>query len=245
MSAPCRSTLALLAVFFIGERSFSSDDPPSQAEIAKLGKASTALVDMKPRYATAFCIHPSGLFVTNDHGRHSDAYGGFQNHGDACSGCRHIMLVMAGPDTRAGFVSAAHHDQRDIARTIGYLLGVPMPLAQGNVLDDILLEPSIPLAVPGPTPLAGEPALAVYPNPMRTQTAVRLAGVGRGSDEVDVLDSLGRRVASLVAQPDRDGAPVWTWDGRSADGLPAAPGAYFVRVRERGRTHEARLVKLQ
>ena len=185
------------------------------------------------------------LFVTNDHGRHSDAYGGFQNHGDACPGCRRIMLVMAGPDTRAGYVSSAHHDQRDIARTIGYLLGVPMPLAGGNVLDDLLLEPSLPLGVPGSQRLAGEPALAVYPNPMRALTAVRLSHAGSEPATVEVLDAAGRRVVALAAATDGDGSKVWAWDGRSAEGRPTAPGAYIVRVRERGRSHLARLVKLQ
>ena len=185
------------------------------------------------------------LFVTNDHGRHSDAFGGFQNHGDACDGCRHIMLVMAGPDTRTAYVSASHYDQRDIARTIGYLLGVPMPLAQGYVVDDMLLEPSQPLAVPASGPITREPAVAVYPNPTRGVTAVRLSRADSEDASVEILDAAGRRVAPLAAVQERDGSLVWNWDGRAADGRPAAPGAYIVRVRERGRTHQARLVKLQ
>ncbi len=37
-------------------------------EIAKRGRESTAYLEVGPgRSATAFCIHPSGLFVTNDH----------------------------------------------------------------------------------------------------------------------------------------------------------------------------------
>ena len=41
----------------------------SRAEINKLGKASTALVELPGRqgYASAFCVHPSGLFITNAH----------------------------------------------------------------------------------------------------------------------------------------------------------------------------------
>jgi hypothetical protein len=184
------------------------------------------------------------LFVTNDHGRHSDAFGGFQNHGDGCDGCRHIMLVMAGPDTRAGWVSAAHRDQRDIARTAGYLLGVPMPLAQGNVLDDLLLEPSQPLAVPATGALAGAPALAVYPNPTRAGSHVRLVRAGDGPASVEILDAAGRLVASPVGERDADGARVWTWDGRNTAGHPAPPGAYVVRARARGHIQLARLVKL-
>lgn len=36
-------------------------------KLSKLGKAATALLEIKPQYGSAFCIHPSGLFVTNEH----------------------------------------------------------------------------------------------------------------------------------------------------------------------------------
>jgi hypothetical protein len=43
-------------------------DKPTKAEIAKLGKAATAYLDVAGRgTGTAFCIHSSGLFVTNEH----------------------------------------------------------------------------------------------------------------------------------------------------------------------------------
>ena len=44
------------------------DDKPTKVEIGKRGKAATAFVEVPKRGAgTAFCIHPSGLFVTNEH----------------------------------------------------------------------------------------------------------------------------------------------------------------------------------
>ena len=40
----------------------------TKAEIGKLGKAATAFVEVPGRGSgTAFCVHPSGLFVTNEH----------------------------------------------------------------------------------------------------------------------------------------------------------------------------------
>jgi WD40 repeat protein len=41
----------------------------TKAQVARLGKAATALVEMNKGQASgsAFCIHPSGLFITNDH----------------------------------------------------------------------------------------------------------------------------------------------------------------------------------
>src|SRR5258708_6016710 len=43
-------------------------DKPTKAEIGKQGKAATAFVDVPGRgTGTGFCVHPSGLFVTNEH----------------------------------------------------------------------------------------------------------------------------------------------------------------------------------
>lgn len=43
-------------------------DKPTKVEIGKRGKAATAFVEVPGRgTGTAFCVHPSGLFVTNEH----------------------------------------------------------------------------------------------------------------------------------------------------------------------------------
>jgi hypothetical protein len=56
------------------------------------------------------------LFVTNDHGYHLDGvHEGFAEHGDSCEGCRHIMLLVIGPDIRKGAVVERPAYQRDIA----------------------------------------------------------------------------------------------------------------------------------
>jgi len=42
--------------------------PLSKTEIASLGKRATALVEAdRTTYGSAFCVHPSGLFITNNH----------------------------------------------------------------------------------------------------------------------------------------------------------------------------------
>jgi hypothetical protein len=45
----------------------AAEDTPPRAAIAKRAKASTALVEVKPNYGSGFCVHSSGLFVTNEH----------------------------------------------------------------------------------------------------------------------------------------------------------------------------------
>lgn len=74
------------------------------------------------------------MFVTNDHGRHDAAHGGFQNHGDSCEGCRHIMLLGMGPGFQPGKVVEERCTQIDIAPTIAAILHFPFPKRDGKSL---------------------------------------------------------------------------------------------------------------
>ncbi|MCW8810940.1 MAG: alkaline phosphatase family protein [Ignavibacteriaceae bacterium] len=70
----------------------------------------------------------TSLFVTNDHGRHTDS---FKNHGDDCEGCEHIMLLAVGRNIPKGVTNSEPHQQIDIARTVGKLLGFSTPYSKG------------------------------------------------------------------------------------------------------------------
>jgi S1-C subfamily serine protease len=67
MSATVRSFVGLSAFLLAFAMTFGADDPLPRTKLAKLGKAATALVEVKPAYGSGFCVHPSGLFVTNEH----------------------------------------------------------------------------------------------------------------------------------------------------------------------------------
>jgi hypothetical protein len=72
--------------------------------------------------ADSVYAHHTTLLVTNDHGRHDDAHGGFQNHGDTCEGCRKIMLLALGPHFRQGAIVSDTARQTDIAPTVANIL---------------------------------------------------------------------------------------------------------------------------
>jgi hypothetical protein len=74
------------------------------------------------------------LFVTNDHGRHDKEHGGFENHGDSCEGCRHIMLLALGPEFPKRKVIRREHSQIDIAPTIGRIMNITLPASDGKSL---------------------------------------------------------------------------------------------------------------
>ena len=67
MSMRIRLILALVALLPVDGASLRADEPLRRTEIAKRAKAATALLELQPRSATAFCVHPSGLFISNDH----------------------------------------------------------------------------------------------------------------------------------------------------------------------------------
>lgn len=82
------------------------------------------------------------LFVTNDHGRHDDQHGGFEDHGDSCEGCRHIMLLAIGRGIPKNSIVTTQHTQCDIVPTVGELLYFPTPFSTGASLlrDTVLLR---------------------------------------------------------------------------------------------------------
>lgn len=84
------------------------------------------------------------LFITNDHGRHLDSIKtGFHDHGDDCEGCRHISLLILGPDTPAGVIDSTFYEQIDIAPTVAKLLKFEMPYSKGKIIESAFIKEKI------------------------------------------------------------------------------------------------------
>lgn len=82
------------------------------------------------------------MFITADHGRHDDAHGGFQNHGDACDGCQRVIFLALGPNIRAGHEVTSQYTQRDVCFTVGSILGIPTPYSAGFLMQPIFDSPT-------------------------------------------------------------------------------------------------------
>jgi bisphosphoglycerate-independent phosphoglycerate mutase (AlkP superfamily) len=76
------------------------------------------------------------MFVTNDHGRHTDDFTG---HDCDCEGCRTVQLLAVGPDIRQDLVSETPRTICDIVPTIGELLGFTPEKASGSVMHELLI----------------------------------------------------------------------------------------------------------
>jgi len=80
------------------------------------------------------------MFVTNDHGRHTDDFSG---HDCDCEGCRTVQLLAVGPDMKQGLVSNVPRTICDITPTIGELLGFSTEVATGSVMHELLKVDSL------------------------------------------------------------------------------------------------------
>src|SRR5438128_648068 len=67
MPLASRRILATLLALAVACPTLVADEPLKRTDIVKLAKPATALVEVKPGYGSAFCVHSSGLFVTNEH----------------------------------------------------------------------------------------------------------------------------------------------------------------------------------
>ncbi|MDP2306293.1 MAG: hypothetical protein Q8P18_09730 [Pseudomonadota bacterium] len=71
------------------------------------------------------------LVVTTDHGRHRhDEDDGWHSHGDSCTGCRELPMLLLG-GTVPGLELEGPISQLDLAPTLAAHLGIPLPWAEG------------------------------------------------------------------------------------------------------------------
>lgn len=88
-----------------------------------------------------FYKNTTTLFVTSDHGRHSEGIAdGFVSHGDTCNGCRHLIFYASGPDFKSNCIISSQYEQIDLPVTIGKLMGFQIKGSSGKVMNDLFLR---------------------------------------------------------------------------------------------------------
>ena len=96
----------------------------------------------------------------------------------------------------------------------------------------------------GPAPVASGLGIRVHPNPFRNAVELTVEAGVAGTQDLRVLDLLGRTVRILSA----DGAPAGVrhvvWDGRNESGAQVPAGIYLVQLRIGDRVRLARVTKL-
>lgn len=160
------------------------------------------------------------MIVTNDHGRHDDAHGGYRGHGDNCPGCQRLMFLAIGPDTKAGAVVTEPGTLIDICPTVGELLGFQTPLAEGRVLQEAFLNCQGLNQKQARTAVAKDALARLAQRDLTDVVATKLASRGAdalGYDPAGAVACLGL-IAASGGSPNRL-ALVKQWAAN-----PAAPG---------------------
>jgi hypothetical protein len=88
--------------------------------------------------ADVFYSGHTTLMVTNDHGR--GCGDGWRDHGGGDDCDRHLLFVAVGPEIPSGQVETERRTQIDVAPTLGWLLGVETPLAEGEVMVELFSD---------------------------------------------------------------------------------------------------------
>ncbi len=87
------------------------------------------------------------MAIVSDHGRHRFDSNNppWANHGDGCSGCREVPLMMLGPGVRQGVVTEGPYVLEDVGATMAWLMGIHAPFSTGMIMTEMLEgEPTIP-----------------------------------------------------------------------------------------------------
>ncbi len=93
-----------------------------------------------PPYTDSFYQNKTVMIVTTDHGRNDDAHGSFFGHGEWDHGCRDLIFLAIGPGIKQNTViDNIDRDHIDIVPTVGYILGFPTPLAEGDIMTEMFL----------------------------------------------------------------------------------------------------------
>ncbi len=135
-------------------------------------------------------------------------------------------------------ISTGHEDPADIGFNLREQI-LAVPNFHQNRVDFVPIPQQ---AVKGEAFPADRGALLCSPNPFRTSTTIRLAVEAPGrAPEASIHDHLGRCVRTLSSESGRD---VLSWGGDDDQGRAVAAGAYFIRLRSRGREITSRVIRI-
>jgi hypothetical protein len=85
-----------------------------------------------------------------------------------------------------------------------------------------------------------------HPNPFNPSTVIEYRLASRSDVQLVVVDLLGRRVRTLVAQARQAAGPYKvTWDGSGDDGKQCSSGVYFYRLQTNSGTESRKMILLK
>ena len=188
-----------------------------------------------------FYMNTTTMIVSNDHGRHDDQHGGFENHGCGCEGCRHIMFLALGPDIKTNYSSFLPAFLPDMAVTASAILGINPVQATGTVVTDILK----PNAVYEQNEIEGNFHLFNVPNPCISETTIHYQ-IGEPSEVMlSIYNQDGQKIQTLVNKYLLAGEQSILWDCKTANGLMVSPGVYYISIKAGNNSQSMKMVRVE
>jgi len=164
------------------------------------------------------------MIVTNDHGRHSDNFGGFQGHGCGCEGCRHIQFLALGPRISKNQISNTYRTIPDMAVTAAYIMGVEPTKASGTIMQEIFEPNSV-----NSFKIPGKENVSVIPNPVSSATKITFITKNVSDVIIKVTDIFGRCIEIKKLGTFNEGKHIIYWNDMGFS-LNTIPGVYSLSI---------------
>lgn len=177
------------------------------------------------------------LIVTNDHGRHDDQHGGFQNHGCSCDGCRHIEFLTVGPSIKQNYISPQSRILPDMAVTASFLLGINPTKATGSVMQEIFSSNGINEEKNQTFTLNGS-----YPNPFSKSTSIHYFLNKPNEVLLSIYSITGEKIITLVNERQNFGQKAVEWNALNNQGQRVNSGLYFYKLQIGNQNETGKLI---
>jgi hypothetical protein len=218
MTSCCR--YLLLLGLFLSARAVVAGEPLAPVEIAKRGKAATALVEMKSQrsFSTAFCVHPSGLFVSHDNDLKATEIGevnvilrpGLKDH-------KALPAKVVRHDKELGLVLLRVQDQKDLPALplssdeqiaeLAPMITVGFPMRGTSVSDKGYPAINVNLGRVSAVKVEGDQLLYFRVDVAANQTSWGGPVLDKHGKVAGMMIAGGRESGPLVRPPARDNVP--------------------------------------
>jgi hypothetical protein len=111
-------------------------------------------------------------------------------------------------------------------------------------IDDVSITSTTPVADPRSVPSSIE-LKQNYPNPFNPSTTFEYSIYNRSHVLIEVFNTLGEHVATLVDRTMDGGNYQVTWNGKSSDGAAASSGSYIYRLSTNGEVRTKKMVLIK
>lgn len=80
-----------------------------------------------------------------------------------------------------------------------------------------------------------------FPNPFNPSTSIRFSLASPGRVDLEIFNSIGQKVRTLISESRPAGTHNVVWDGKNDHGMPVSSGVYIARLKGEGKVESRRM----